>query len=168
MSEVRLRRLRLADISELARLADNRKIWDNVRDYFPHPYREKDAEFFIGSKIDENPQVTFAIEFDGNLAGVVGLEPQADVYAHTAEIGYWIGEPYWGQGIATKAVLLSTNYAFEKLALYRLYAGVFEYNKVSMRVLEKAGFTKEARLQGAVKKNGRIIDEVLYSLVNRP
>ncbi len=165
--EVRLRRLRRADIPELARLANNRKIWDNVRDYLPHPYYEKDAEFFITSKVSENPQVTFAIEYDGRFTGVIGLVPQTDVYAHNAEIGYWIGEEYWGKGITTRAVKLATEYAFNSLKLYRLYAGVFEHNQSSMRVLEKAGYTKEATLEGAVKKNGLIIDEVLYSIINR-
>lgn len=164
--EVRLRRLRRADIPELARLANNRKIWDNVRDYLPHPYSEKDAEFFISSKVAEDPQITFAIEYQGSFAGVIGLEPQQDVYAHTSEIGYWLGEEYWGKGITTKAVQLATDYAFNTLGLHRLYAGVFEHNKGSMRVLEKAGYIKEATLKGAVKKNGVIINEELYSILN--
>lgn len=163
--EVRLRRLRRADISELARLANNRKIWDNVRDYLPHPYYKKDAEFFISSKVTEEPQVTFAIEYDGSFTGVIGLVPQSDVYAHNAEIGYWIGEEYWGQGIATRAVQLATDYAFNSLNLYRLYAGVFEHNKGSMRVLEKAGYIKEATLKGAIRKNDVILNEELFSIL---
>ncbi len=165
MEEVRLRRLRLADISELTRLANNRRIWDNVKDYFPHPYLEKDAEFFIRSKASEDPQITFAIEYHGSLVGVVGLEPQSDVYAHTCEIGYWLGEEFWGKGIATYAVMLATDYAFQTLAMYRIYAGVFEHNEASMKVLEKAGFVKEATLKGAIKKNAVIINEELYSIV---
>lgn len=136
MSEVLLRRLRRADIPDLARMANSRKIWDNVRDYLPHPYHEKDAEFFITSKVSEDPQVTFAIEYQESFVGVVGLVPQTDVYAHAAEIGYWIGEAYWGKGIATQTVNLTTEYAFIMLELHRVYTGVFEYNKASMRVLE--------------------------------
>lgn len=166
MNQVRLRRLRRADIPELTRLANNRKIWDNVRDYFPHPYLEKDAELFVSSKAGEDPQITFAITYQESFAGVVGLEPQSDVYAHNAEIGYWLGEEFWGKGIATKAVELAVLYAFETLAKHRIYAGVFAHNIGSMRVLEKAGFVKEATLRDVVKKNNEIIDEVLYSIVN--
>lgn len=167
MVEVLLRRLRRADIPELSMLANNRNVWDNVRDYFPHPYSEKDAEFFISSKVSEDPQFTFAIEFEGNFVGVVGLEPQQDVYAHTSEIGYWIGEPYWGKGIATKAVKQATSYAFETLGLHKVYAGVFEFNKGSMRVLEKAGYIKEATLRSSVKKNDVIVDEVRYCIFKK-
>ncbi|MDW3196268.1 MAG: GNAT family protein [Cytophagales bacterium] len=167
MVEVHLRRLRRADTSELAKLANNRNVWDNVRDYFPHPYSEKDAEFFISSKVSEDPQITFAIEFEGRFAGIVGLEPQQDVYAHTCEIGYWIGEAYWGKGIATQAVNLATTYAFETLGLLKVYAGVFEFNKGSMRVLEKAGYLQEAILKSSVQKNNMIVDEVRYCIFRK-
>ena len=167
MNNVLLRRLRRADIPELAKLANNRNVWDNVRDYFPHPYSEKDAEFFISSKVSEDPQVTFAIEFEGSFAGVVGLEPQQDVYAHTCEIGYWIGEAYWGKGIATEAVKQATIYAFESLGLHKVYAGVFEFNKGSMRVLQKAGYFQEAILKSSVQKNNKIVDEVRYCIFKK-
>ena len=159
---ITLRPLALSDKSALAQLANNKKIWDNVRDYLPHPYGETDAEEFINLTLNEDPKQTFAIEFRGALAGVVGLVVQTDVYRKSAEIGYWIGEPFWNKGIATKAVGLITQYGFENLGLNRIYAGIFEYNKASMVVLEKNGFKQEGISKSAVLKNGKVWDEYRY------
>lgn len=162
---VQLRKFELSDAPILQRLCNNKKIAEKVRDLFPHPYTLQDAEFFIGLCSKEEPQVTFAIEYDGELAGAVGLVPQSDIYRKTAEIGYWIGEPYWGKGIATEAVRMLVDYGFNKLNLIRIYTGVFENNPASCRVLEKAGFTREAVFKKAVIKNGMIMDEVRYSIL---
>ena len=86
------------------------------------------TNFFIDLTTKENPQQTFGILADGELCGVIGLVLQKDVYRLTAEIGYWIGEQYWGKGITTKAIELITKYGFEDLALERLHAGVFDFN----------------------------------------
>lgn len=100
---MKLRELRQADAFYLAQLANNKKVWDNVRDYFPHPYTESDAVAFLKSQ-NEKKQKNFAIECDGKFCGVIGLILQKDVYRKSAELGYWVGEPYWGRGIATKAM----------------------------------------------------------------
>ena len=89
----------------------------------------------------------------------MGLIFQKDIYWKSAEIGYWIGQPFWGQGIAAKAVWLLVDHAFDELAMVRLYAGVFEYNIGSMRVLEKNGFLKEGISKKAVFKNGKFWNE---------
>ncbi len=157
--EITLRQLDISDTSDLARLANNKKIWDNLRDYIPYPYSEKDAEFFVNLTQQEKPQQSFAIAFKGQLCGVIGLIIQKDVYRKSAEIGYWIGEPFWGMGMATKAVELITAYGFDTLKLNRIYAGIFEYNMASMKVLEKNGFEKEGIFKNAIFKNDKIYDE---------
>lgn len=166
-TNVRLRRLSVADKQVIARLCNNKNIWDNLRDSFPIPYSEKDAEEFIKLCMDENPAATFGINYKGDFAGVVGLVKQKDVYRLTAELGYWIGEPFWGLGIATKAVNLIVQYGFDTLGLMRIYSGVFEYNKASQRVLEKAGFNLDCILEKAVIKNGIICDEFRYSILKK-
>lgn len=163
--KITLRPPRITDKAQIARLVNNRKIWNNVRDMLPHPYTEDDAEAFIQKTLNEGPQNTFAILYDGQLCGMTGVHPQEDVYRFSAELGYWIGEPYWGKGIATQAVALISKYGFQELGLVRLYAGVFSYNTASMRVLEKNGFVKEAVLQKAVFKNEQIWDEHRYAKV---
>jgi RimJ/RimL family protein N-acetyltransferase len=160
-----LRPLNDNDSAELAQLANNKKIWDNLRDLMPFPYTIDDAIFFINMGKEENPTMTFAIEFDGNLCGVIGLVAQKDVYRKTAEIGYWIGEPYWNKGIATVAVKLITEYGFVQLDYVRIHTGVFEYNIKSMKVLEKNGYKKDGIFEKAVLKNGQIWNEHKYSKI---
>jgi [ribosomal protein S5]-alanine N-acetyltransferase len=162
---ISLRQLQPADKPILAQLANNKKIWDNLRDYIPFPYTENDAEYFIQLTRQENPAVTFGIEYNTRLCGVIGLVPQKDVYRKSAEIGYWIGEPYWQKGIATVAVKLITRYGFNDLELIRIFTSVFEYNPASMKVLEKNGYIKEAVSQKAVVKNGEVWNEHRYAKV---
>lgn len=132
----------------------------------PHPYHEKDAALFINQVCaKENPQLTFAIEYEDKLVGCIGLIKQTDVYRLNAEIGYWVGEPYWNIGIATEAIKLASHYAFEYLDLIRVYAAVFDFNTASKKALEKAGFTLEAVFEKAVIKNGNIYDEHRYALL---
>ncbi len=164
--KIKIRPLKLSDRAELAKLANNKKIWDNLRDYIPFPYKESDAEFFIDLTKKEDPKQTFGIEYKGKLSGVIGLVMQKDVYQKSAEIGYWIGEPFWGNGIATKAVELITEYGFNQLDLNRIYSGVFEYNIASMKVLEKNGYKKEGIFKNAILKNEKICDEHRFYKLN--
>ena len=156
---ITLRALQLSDKSDLAKLANNKKIWDNLRDYIPYPYTEKDAEVFINLSKEQNPTQTFGIAYDGMLVGVIGFNVQKDIYRKSAEVGYWIGEPFWGKGIATEAVKLITAYGFNELELIRIYTGVFEHNTASMKVLEKNGYSREGIFKNAVIKNGKVCDE---------
>lgn len=164
--KIKIRPLKLSDKAELAKLANNKKIWDNLRDYIPFPYKESDAEFFINLTKEENPKQTFGIEYKDKLSGVIGLVIQKDVYQKSAEIGYWIGESFWGNGIATKAVELITRYGFDKLDLNRIYTGVFEYNAASMKVLEKNGYEKEGIFKNAIFKNDKVCDEHRFYKLN--
>ncbi len=163
---VTLRKLSQGDAVPMAQLANNKQIWDNVRDGFGHPYTEKNAKEFIQRQANSASEKVFGINYKSGLCGLCGLIFQKDVYRKSAEIGYWIGEPFWGQGIATQAVGLLVHEAFDKLELVRLYAGVFEYNVGSMRVLEKNGFAKEGISKKAIFKNGKYWEEHRYGLVH--
>jgi RimJ/RimL family protein N-acetyltransferase len=153
------------DASALAQLANNRKIWINLRDLFPSPYSKEDAYNFIGMTQKEDPPMSFAIEYDRQFCGMVGLVGQSDVYKRTAEIGYWIGEPYWNKGIATIAVKLMTAYGFDQLDYIRIHAGVFEYNPCSMKVLTKNGYEKDGVFKSSIFKDGKIYDEYRFSKI---
>ena len=162
---IELRRMSMSDAGTIAQLANNKKIWDNVRDQMPFPFGLEHAETFINRTLEEEVFKTFGIFKDGLLCGVIGLHPQKDVYRLSAELGYWIGESHWGKGLATQAVKLMVDYGFNKLDLIRIYAGVFEYNEASMKVLEKNGFEKECILRKAVIKNGKIWNEHRYAII---
>lgn len=164
-SKVQLRKLKFSDSSTMAQLANNKKICDNVRDGFGYPYTEKNAEEFIKRQSKSDMEKVFAIDCDGELCGLIGLILQKDVYRKSAEIGYWVGEPFWGKGIATKAIELIVEYAIIELKLARVYAGAFEYNIGSMKVLERNGFQKEGTAKKAVFKNGKFWDEHRYALL---
>lgn len=154
------------DIPSLTFHINNINIWNNTRDGLPHPYTEEDAENFIKMNMEhEGPAENFAIDIDGKAVGGVGFVMGSDVERISAEIGYWLGEQYWGRAIMTSAVQEAVKYAFETLPVMRIYAGVFEYNIPSMKVLEKAGFKKEAILRKAVIKNGKILDFHYYALL---
>ena len=161
--KVILRQWNEGDIELLAKLANNKNIADNMRDRFPDPYTLKDAKEWIALNNKRDPATNFAIEVDGELAGGCGMMLLKDVYRHSAEVGYWIAEPFWGKGVATEAIKL----LLEKInknfpPIIRVYAEIFEYNKASMRVLEKNGFHLESIRQKAVTKNNVIIDDHVW------
>lgn len=162
---VTLRELKKSDRKWVAKYANNKKIWQNLRDIMPHPYTLEDADMFLQMVALENPISTFAIEWNGKPAGVCGLNLKTDIYRNSCEIGYWIAEPYWSKGIATKAVKQLVEYAFGTLNMQRVHTGVFEYNKASMRVLEKCGFEKEAVFKNALTKDGKLYNEVRYARI---
>ncbi len=162
-SKYRIRDLTTTDASAIARHADNPRIADVLRDLFPSPYALSDAEEFIAKTLGADPVTAFAIATDKEAFGVIGFIPGQDVYRHSAEVGYWIGEEYWGRGIMTEAIEIFTAHLFEYFDFNRLSAGVFSSNPASARVLEKAGFTRVATLRAHVTKNGKVLDEILYS-----
>ena len=158
-----LREFTPEDKERIAELANNPKISINLRDAFPNPYTIKDAEDFLNKYKSLKTSQIFAIEYMGLYAGNIGLHKGTDVYRKSAEIGYFLGEPYWNLGIMTKAVNLICDYGFREMDVVKIYAGIFEFNIASMRVLEKCGFVKEAVLKKAVFKKGKFYDEVRYS-----
>jgi RimJ/RimL family protein N-acetyltransferase len=153
------------DVDSLAKYADNRKIWLNLRDAFPHPYTKHHAREFIRSSRQRIPETTFAIVAGGEAIGSIGFVLHPDVERVSAEIGYWIGEPFWGRGITAEALLATTKYAIEAHGLTRVYALPFAWNAASCRVLEKAGFLLEARLRRSAIKDGRITDQLQYAFI---
>jgi ribosomal-protein-alanine N-acetyltransferase len=167
LSGARLRHWRRGDEASLVQHANNRNVWRNLRDMFPHPYTLAHAEEWLQRQAGQPESLDFAIEVDGQACGGIGLHPQTDVARRSAEIGYWLGEAYWGRGIVSEAVKAVSAYglAAPHLDLVRIYAHVFAWNPASMRVLEKAGFVREAVIRRAVTKDGETIDEVLYALV---
>lgn len=145
-------------------LANDRNIWRNMRDLFPHPYTVAHAHAFIErQQLPERTERVFAIEVDGQFAGATGVHPLTDVYSRGAELGYWLGAPFHGRGVATTAVAAMTTFAFEVMKLERLQANVFEWNPASARVLEKNGFVREAVQRKSVFKDGQLIDAFLYA-----
>jgi RimJ/RimL family protein N-acetyltransferase len=165
MDTVTLRPLTVADAARLADLANNPNVSINLRDGFPNPYTLADAERFISMCLKHEPAQVLAIEYNGEYVGNIGLHPGTDVYRKSAEIGYFIGEPYWSKGIMTRAVKLMIDYGFSHLDIVRIHTGVFEYNTASQKVLEKCGFKREGIFEKSVYKNKRLWDEVRYALV---
>lgn len=162
--KITLRSFSDADTQRMAELANNEKIAINLRDGFPFPYTLNDAMNFI-SKFKES-DTFFAIEWEGVYVGNISLLPLDDVYRKTAEIGYFLGEPYWGKGIMTTAVRCITDFGFRVKHFARIHTGVYEYNPASMRVLEKCGFTLEGIFRKNVLKNNRLWNEHRYALLN--
>jgi RimJ/RimL family protein N-acetyltransferase len=159
-----LRRWREGDEEALVRHADNRRIWVNLRDRFPHPYTLEHAREWIGHcAAAPDPPPELAIEHAGEPIGGVGLVPLTDIARFTAEVGYWLGEPFWGRGFATEALRRFTAYAFERFPFERLEAWVFATNPASARVLEKSGYQYEATLRRCVFKDGCFLDSHLYA-----
>jgi len=156
-----VREWRPTDADSLVLHANNIKVWRNLHDAFPLPYARADAVTWI----QQTSPTHFAIAVDGVAVGGIGLHPGTDVHRRTAAIGYWLGESFWGRGIATEAVRAVTKYAFASFDFIRLEAHVFEWNLASARVLEKAGYTREARLRKRVTKEGRTVDSFLYALI---
>lgn len=164
---VRLRPFAPADAPVLARHANDRDIWRNLRDRFPHPYTLADAEWYVRFVNTEGAaDLHLCIEVDGEAAGSISVLFKDDISRREAEIGYWLGRSCWGRGIASAATRALSAYALAHFDLCRLYATVFEYNPASARVLEKAGFGFEARLRKSITKDGQTVDGLLYALIN--
>jgi RimJ/RimL family protein N-acetyltransferase len=158
-----LRPLRESDVESIARHANDRAVWRNLRDAFPHPYRVEDARTFLAHVAESGDARVFGIEIDGAVVGACGIHPQPDVYARSAELGYWLGTAFQGRGLMTKVVRAVVDFGFTHEWLERIYASVFEWNPASMRVLEKCGFQREGVLRKSVFKDGQLIDGVLYA-----
>ncbi|MBK7851914.1 MAG: GNAT family N-acetyltransferase [Bacteroidetes bacterium] len=153
-----------SDAEALAKYANNNKIEANLRDGFPFPYSLEEAHKFIASVQATDPVTIFAIEVGGEAIGSIGYFPKDNIYKYNAEIGYWIGEPFWGRGIIPEVLRVMTEYIFETTRLTRIYAEVFGRNTASARALEKAGFKKEATIRQNIIKNNKTDDTLIYSI----
>jgi RimJ/RimL family protein N-acetyltransferase len=155
----------IRDTDALVKYANNRTVWLNMRDAFPHPYTGASAATFLEMVGRQSPTTFFAIATPEEAIGGIGVTVNQDVHRLTAEMGYWLGEPFWGKGLMTEAVARFTEYALESFQLMRIFAEPYATNLSSCRVLEKAGFVLEGRLRSSVIKDGQILDQFLYARV---
>lgn len=167
MTEWMLRKWMPGDAADVAHYANNPKIAANLRNVFPYPYTLKDAEGYVNACAfdPEERQICRAIMVNSHAAGSVGIFCGNDVYEKSAELGYWLAEEYWGQGVMTEAVRQICREAFKKFDIVRIYAEPFADNAGSRRVLEKAGFILEGVMKKGVYKNGRFHDYCMYALI---
>ena len=165
--EFELRKWRHEDAEDVAEVANNANIAANLRNTFPNPYTLADAQWYVDDCVEkgDNNQITRAIVVDGKVVGSIGIFIKNDVFEKSGELGYWLGEDYWRQGIMSRAAKQLCKEAFEMFPIERIFAEPFAYNAGSRGVLEKAGFTYEGTMRNGVYKNGRIIDYCMYSLL---
>ena len=160
-----LRQWRPEDAGDLAETINNPNILNNLRDGIPYPYTVKDAEEFIGAMLAADPanNFAFAITVDDRAVGSISISRCANIHSRTAELGYYLGEAYWGKGLCTSAVRQACRHVFDNTDIIRIFAEPFSYNTASCRVLEKAGFRYEGTLRSNAVKNGRVIDMKMYA-----
>lgn len=155
------------DAPSLAKYANNRKIWLNLRDAFPHPYTLSDAKEFISKVKTQDPRTYFAIASQTEAIGSIGLGLGKDVHRFTAEMGYWLAEPFWNMGIISAGIKIFSDFALEKFNLNRIYAEPYSSNPASARVLEKAGFIREGIMKAHAYKDGKVLDMHLYAKISK-
>ena len=162
-----IRKWRIEDKSDLAINLNNLKVLNNLRDGLPYPYTEDDAEDFIQIMLSADPDSTFAfaITLDDKVIGSIGVFRKDNIHSRTAEMGYYIGEPYWGNGYMTNAIKQVCEYVLGNTDIIRIFAEPFAHNIASCRALEKAGFQYEGTLKSNAVKCGKIIDMKMYALV---
>ena len=163
----KIREWRLSDAVDLAIALSNKNVQDNLRDGLPFPYTEKDGLDYITAMLsaDKNDTFAFAVTVDDKVIGSIGVFRQGNIHRLTAELGYYISEEYWGNGIMTEAVKQICDYVFRNSDIIRIYAEPFSYNTASCRVLEKAGFQFEGLLRQNAIKNNKVIDMKMYALI---
>lgn len=158
-----IRPWRETDAESLARNANNREVSIHLRDRFPFPYGVEQAQTFLGWISKQPSPTVWAIEVSGEASGGIGIELHTDVERVSAEIGYWLGQPHWGQGIVTEALKAVTAEAFTQFEITRLFAVPFADHAASVRVLEKAGYVREGHLRRSAIKDGKIRDQLLFA-----
>jgi RimJ/RimL family protein N-acetyltransferase len=153
------------DAVALVKYANNRNISMNMRDGFAYPYTAENAKKFLEAASQKNPPTFYAIATPEEAIGGIGVTINSDVHRMSAELGYWLAEPWWGKGIMTEAVVKFTDHIFERFGLIRIYAEPYANNTGSCRVLEKADFVLEGRMKMNVIKDGQILDQFLYAKI---
>jgi len=164
MEKYSLRKLAVEDAMIFSLHANNRGIWLNLTDRFPHPYTIDKARDFIQLTLLPDPTQVLGIYIDKEPIGSIGLHPMEDVFRKSMELGYWIAEPYWGKGIMSKVIAEMVTYGFENFDINRIFARPFGRNIGSIKVLEKNGFILEATLKETILKDGLYEDELIYAV----
>jgi RimJ/RimL family protein N-acetyltransferase len=162
--DISLRPWQEEDRSTLIKYANNKKIFNNLTDGFPHPFTDDAATRFFTWANEHDPPLILAITLGDEAVGSIGLHPLKDVFRLNCELGYWVAEPHWGKGIATQAVKQMIEYARDNFSYKRLFARPYGSNIASQKVLEKAGFTLEAHIVQNILKNDRLEDELIYAI----
>lgn len=160
-----IREFQINDIDALVKYANNYEIFRWVKDNFPYPYTKKDAEEWIAFSKNSNDGLNYAIANSIEAIGGIGVRFKEDVYRFSWEIGYWLGEPFWGKGIMTEAVKVFSKYIFNRYNIRSLIANVYEGNTASMKVLKKAGYKLDGVIRKAVFKEKVFRDLYVYSLL---
>lgn len=160
-----VRSLRESDAASLARHGNDRRIWLNLRDRFPHPYTEAHAREYLAFIASKPNPTNWAIDVDGEAVGGISLHPGTDIERIGAEIGYWLGAEHWGRGVMTEAVRLVTEHGLGALGFERIFAVPFTHNTASVRVLEKCGYVHEGTLRRSGVKDGVVLDQHVYARV---
>ncbi|MCY4329613.1 MAG: GNAT family protein [Endozoicomonadaceae bacterium] len=164
--DIILRKVLYGDASGLAKYGNNERIAVNQRDSYPYPYTIEYARNWIHYIKQHHDDTRFVIATENEAIGEIGFITQPDVHLYSGEVAYWIGEQYWGQGIATKALKYLINYAFKEKGMKRLYADILEYNKASCRVLQKCGFQLDGVMRSHIFKKNRFYDQLVFSLLS--
>jgi RimJ/RimL family protein N-acetyltransferase len=164
---VALRPWTYEDLDRLVYLADNPAIAANMTDAFPAPYTREAGLLFLEKAVNQQPPLLLAMTSGAWLAGGIGLHPRNDIYRLNAELGYWLGQEYWGYGIMTEAIRQMVMYGFANTGITRIFATPFPHNIASQRALINNGFVLEARFENALTKHGVVMDELVYS-IRRP
>jgi RimJ/RimL family protein N-acetyltransferase len=157
----------MGDLDSLVRYANNINIARFLTNQFPHPYTEENGRAFIEFAMSGTPMRIMAIDINNEAVGGIGVHPQKDVYSKNAEMGYWLAEPFWGNGIMSRAIRQMVDYGFKNFDINRIFARPFGNNHASQKVLEKSGFKLEACYEKTFFKNGEYLDELVYA-VRRP
>jgi ribosomal-protein-alanine N-acetyltransferase len=162
-----IRTWQTGDEPYLACQANNEMIWRYLMDFFPNPYTYDDACSWISMNLSKEKPINFAIVYDGDPIGNIGILPGTDVHGKNAALGYWLGQEFWNQGITTLAVKWTVEYAFESFDFNRIWASVYSNNPASMRVLQKVGFKEEAVFEKSIFKNGEFLNEHIFSILKK-
>lgn len=165
LGDLHVRSWRRSDLDSIVRHANNPRIAANLRDQFPHPYTRRDGIEYLNFVRDQRPERNFAIQYEGEVIGGLGFQLGIDISRVSAEMGYWLGESFWGRGFASRAAKAASDWAFDEYELTRVFALVFSHNLASVRVLEKAGFEREGLIRRSAIKNGTVLDQWIYAKI---
>lgn len=167
--DCKLRSWRIEDAADLAGAINNTKVLNNLRDGLPYPYTVSDAQGFITAMLaaERDSTFAFAITIDDRAVGSIGVFRQSNIHSKTAEMGYYVAESCWGQGVGTGAIQQMCDFIFENTNIIRIFAEPFAHNLASCRILEKCGFICEGTLRKNAVKNGEVIDMKMYAKIKQ-
>lgn len=160
-----LRAWREADAPSLVQHANDFEVWRHMGDRFPRLHTLEVAQQWVTRGHIDFGGENWAMTLDDLAVGGCGLHRGAGEFGCGVEVGYWLGRPYWGRGVASRVVRALSERALATAGVERVFAGVHADNPASMRVLEKNGFEREGVLRRSVLKAGVAIDRVIYARI---